>query len=124
MPENTSKRGFKKRKYNNSGDDKLSNINTDKASKPEENTRKTLKAKGKAKATLTATAASSRKTYSTATYIAPTKKRAKETKSKAISATAGVEVGNTKPKSKRKGRTEVNCNVSRILPPRPGLDFT
>ena len=124
MPENTSKRSSKKQKYNNSGNNKLSDININKAFKLEENTYKTLKAKGKAKATLMATIALSRKTRGTVTYIVLTKKQVKETKSKAISATASVEVGNIKPKSKRKGRTEVNYNVSRMLPPRPRLDFT
>ncbi len=37
---------------------------------------------------------------------------------------AGVEVANVKPKTRRKACTDVDCNVSRILPPRPSLDFT
>ena len=119
----TFKRGSIKRKYNNSGDDKLSNINTDKPSKLE-NTRKVLKPKPKPRATATATAALTRKTRATTTYIAPPKKRAKDAKTIAISPTASVEVANIKPKTRRKARTDINYNVSRILPPGPGLDFT
>ena len=37
---------------------------------------------------------------------------------------AGVKAANIKPKTKRKVRTEVNYNVSRILSPRPSPDFT
>jgi len=74
MPKrSTSKRGSKKRKRNNSGDDELSDINTNKPSKPE-NTRKALKPKPKPKATLTATVALSRTTRATATRIVPLKK--------------------------------------------------
>jgi hypothetical protein len=123
MPErSTSKRGFIKWKRNNSSDDKLSDTNTDKPSKPE-NTRKVSKPKPKPKATLTATVASTRKTYATATRIAPLKKWAKDAKTIAISPTAGVEIANVKPKTRRKARTDVNYNVGRMLPPRPGLDF-
>jgi hypothetical protein len=118
----TSKRGSIKRKYNNSGDNKLSDTNTNKPSKLE-NTRKALKLKPKPRATATATIASTRKTYTTATYTAPPKKRAKDAKTIAISPTAGVEAANAKPKTRRKARTDVNCNVSRILPPRPSPDF-
>jgi len=124
MPKySTSKRGSKKRKYNNSGNNKPSDINTNKPSKLE-NTRKALKLKPKPKATPTATAALSRITYTTATYTAPLKKQVKDVKTKAISPTAGVEAANIKPKTKRKARIEVNYNVSKILPPRPGPDFT
>jgi len=119
----TSKRGSIKRKCNNSGDDKLSNTNTNKPSKLE-NMRKALKPKPKPRATATATAALTRKTYTTITRIAPPKKRAKDAKTIAISPTAGVEAANAKPKTRRKACTDVNCNVGRILPPRPGLDFT
>ena len=118
----TFKRSFIKRKRNNSGNDKLSNINTNKPFKPE-NTRKALKLKPKPKATLTATIALSRITYTIATYIAPLKKRIKDAKTKAISPTAGIEVANAKPKTKRKARIDVNRNVGRILPLRPGPDF-
>jgi len=119
----TSKHGSKKRKCNNSGDDKLSNMNTDKPSKLE-NTRKALKLKPKPKATLTATTALSRTTCATVTRIAPLKKRAKDAKTKAISPMASAEAANTKPKTKRKACTEVNYNVSRMLPSGPGPDFT
>ena len=119
----TSKRGSKKQKRNNSGDDKLSDINTDKPFKPE-NAYKAAKPKPKPKATPTATAALSRTTYTTATYIAPLKKQAKDAKTKAISPTAGVEAANAKPKTKRKARTDVNRNIGRMLSPRPGPDFT
>ena len=69
----TSKRGSKKRKRDNSGNNKLSDINTNKPSKPE-NTRKALKPKPKPKATLTATIVLSRITRATTTYIVPLKK--------------------------------------------------
>ena len=118
----TSKRGSKKRKCNNSGDNKLSNTNTNKPSKPE-NTRKALKLKPKPKATPTATAALSRITRATATRIVPPKKQAKDAKTKAISPMAGVKAANAKPKTKRKACTEVNHNVSRMLSPGPSPDF-
>ena len=69
----TSKRGSIKRKRNNSSDNKLSNINTNKPSKLE-NIYKVLKLKPKPKTTLIATIALTRKTYTTITYIAPLKK--------------------------------------------------
>jgi len=119
----TSKRGSKKWKCNNSGNNKLSDINTNKPSKPE-NMRKALKPKPKPKATLTATVALSRITHTTVTYIAPLKKQAKDAKTKAISPIAGVKAANVKPKTKCKARTEVNCNISKMLPPRPSPDFT
>jgi len=119
----TFKRGSKKQKRNNSGDNKLSNINTDKPSKLE-NACKAAKLKPKPKATLTATIALSRITYTTATYIALLKKRAKDAKTKAISPIAGTEAANIKPKTKRKARTDVNYNVSRMLPPGSSPDFT
>ena len=97
-------------------------MNINKPSKLE-NTRKAPKPKTKPKVTLTATAASSRTTRATITYAAPLKKRAKDAKTNAISPTASVEAANIKPKPKRKPRTEVDCNISRILPPRPGPDF-
>jgi hypothetical protein len=121
--QSTSKRGSIKRKRNNSGNNKPSDINTDKPSKPE-NTRKASKPKPKPRATATTTAALTRKTYATVTRAAPLKKRAKDAKTIAISPTAGVEVANVKPKTRRKARTDVNRNVSRILPPRPSPDFT
>jgi hypothetical protein len=83
-----------------------------------------LKLKPKPRATVTATIALTRKTYTTTTYIAPLKKRVKDAKTIAISPTAGVEVANAKPKTRRKACTDVNYNVSRMLPPRPGPDFT
>ena len=86
--------------------------------------RKALKLKPKPKATLTATTALTRKTRATVTYVVPPKKRAKDAKTIAISPMAGVEVANVKPKTRRKACTDVDCNVSRILPPRPGPDFT
>ena len=119
----TSKRGSIKRKRNNSGDNKLSNINTNKPSKLE-NMYKVLKPKPKPKTTLTATIALTRKTRATITYIAPLKKRAKDAKTIAISPIAGAEVANVKPKTRRRARTDVNRNVSRMLPPGPGPDFT
>jgi hypothetical protein len=74
MPkQSTFKRGSIKWKCNNSGDDKLSDTNTDKPSKPE-NICKVLKPKPKPKATLTATIALTKKTRTTITYIAPLKK--------------------------------------------------
>ena len=120
--QSTSKRGSIKWKRNNSGDNKLSNINTNKPFKPE-NTRKALKPKPKPRATATATIVLTRKTRATITRVAPLKKRAKDAKTIAISPMAGVEVANTKPKTRRKARTDVNRNVSRMLPPRPSLDF-
>jgi len=98
-------------------------MNTDKPSKLE-NIRKALKLKPKPRATATATAALTRKTRTTVTCTAPPKKRAKDAKTIAISPMAGAEAANTKPKTRRKARTDVNCNVGRILPPGPGLDFT
>jgi len=121
--QSTSKRGSTKRKRNNSGNDKPSNTNTDKPSKPE-NTRKALKLKPKPRATATATVALTRKTRTTATYVAPPKKRAKDAKTIAISPIAGIEAANAKPKTRRKACTDVNYNVSRMLPPRPSPDFT
>jgi hypothetical protein len=121
--QSTSKRGSIKRKYNNSGNNKLSDINTDKLSKTE-NMCKASKPKPKPKATPTATAALTRKTRTTITCIAPLKKRVKDAKTIAISPTAGVEVADAKPKPRRKARTDVNRNVGRMLPPRPGPDFT
>jgi hypothetical protein len=119
----TFKRGSTKRKRNNSGDDKPSDTNTNKPSKPE-NTRKASKPKPKPRATATTTAALTRKTYATVTRAAPLKKRAKDAKTIATSPTAGVEVADAKPKTRRKARTDVNRNVSRMLPPGPGPDFT
>jgi hypothetical protein len=118
----TFKRGSIKRKRNNSGNNKPSDINTDKPSKPE-NTRKALKPKPKPRATATATTVLTRKTCATITRAVPLKKRVKDAKTIAISPTAGVEVANAKPKTRRKARTDVDCNVSRILPPGPGPDF-
>jgi len=69
----TFKHGSKKRKCNNSGNNKLSNTNTDKPSKLK-NTRKVLKLKPKPKATLTTTIALSRTIYATITRVAPLKK--------------------------------------------------
>jgi hypothetical protein len=89
-----------------------------------ENIYKVLKPKPKPKATLTATTALTRKTRTTITRAAPPKKRVKDAKTIAISPIAGVEVANAKPKPRRKARTDVNYNVSRMLPPRPSLDFT
>ena len=119
----TSKHGSIKQKRNNSGDNKLSNINTNKPSKLE-NTRKALKPKPKPKTTPIATIASTRKTRTTATYIAPLKKRVKDAKTTTISPMAGAEAANIKPKTRRRARTDVNRNISRILPPRPSPDFT
>jgi hypothetical protein len=119
----TSKRGSIKRKCDNSGNNKLSDTNTDKPSKLE-NTRKVLKPKPKPRATATTTAALTRKTRATITRIAPLKKRAKDAKTIAISPTAGIEVANIKPKTRRKACTDVNRNVSRMLPPGPSPDFT
>jgi len=65
----------------------------------------------------------SRITYATTTYIVPLKKWVKDAKTKAISPTAGVEVADAKPKTKYKAYTEVNYNVSKMLPPRPSPDF-
>ena len=121
--QSTFKRGSIKRKYDNSGNNKLSDINTDKPSKPE-NMRKVLKPKPKPKATLTATIALTRKTRATAPYIAPLKRQVKDAKTIAISPTAGIEAANVKPKTRRKARIDINHNLSRILPPRPSLDFT
>jgi hypothetical protein len=118
----TSKRGSTKRKRDNSGDDELSDTNTDKPSKLE-NTRKALKPKPKPKATLTATAASTRKTRATVICAVPPKKRAKDAKTIATSPMAGIEIADAKPKTRRKARTDVNRNVSRMLPPGPGPDF-
>jgi hypothetical protein len=98
-------------------------MNTNKPSKPE-NTYKALKPKPKPRATVTATIALTRKTRATATYIVPLKKRVKDAKTIAISPTAGIEVANAKPKTRRKARIDINRNVSRILPPRPSPDFT
>ena len=119
----TSKRGSTKRKRNNSGDDKPSDTNTNKPSKPE-NTRKASKPKPKPKTTPTATAASTRKTRATATRAAPPKKRAKDAKTTATSPTAGAEAADAKPKTRHRARTDVNRNVGRMLPPGPGPDFT
>ena len=44
-------------------------------------------------------------------------------KTTALSPMAGAEAANAKPKPRRKARTDVNRNVGRILPPRPGPDF-
>ena len=118
----TSKRGSIKRKRDNSGDNKLSDINTNKPSKLE-NTRKVLKPKPKPKTTLIATIASTRKTRATVTRIVPPKKWAKDAKTIAISPIAGAEAANVKPKTRRRARTDVNRNVGRMLPPRPGPDF-
>ena len=120
---NTFKRGFKKQKYNNSSNNKLSDINTNKPFKLE-NIYKALKLKPKPKVTLTATIVLSRITYTTITYIVLLKKRAKDAKTKAISPIAGVKVANIKLKTKRKARIEVNYNISKILPPKLSLDFT
>jgi hypothetical protein len=83
-----------------------------------------LKLKPKPRATATTTVALIRKTRATITYIVPLKKRVKDAKTIAISPTAGVEVANAKPKTRRKAYTDINRNISRILPPRPGPDFT
>jgi hypothetical protein len=83
-----------------------------------------LKPKPKPRVTATATVALTRKTRATVTCIAPLKKQAKDAKTIAISPTAGIEVANAKPKTRRKARTDVDRNVSRMLPPGPSLDFT
>ena len=108
---------------NNSSNNKLSNINTNKPFKLE-NIYKVLKPKPKPKMTLTTTIVLTRKTYTTITRIVPLKKQVKDAKTIAISPIASIEVDNIKPKTRYRARTVINCNVSRMLPPRPSLDFT
>ena len=85
---------------------------------------KVLKPKPKPKTTLIATIALTRKTRTTITYIAPLTKRVKDAKTRAIRPIASIEVANIKPKTRRRAHTDVNYNISRILPPRPSPDFT